>query len=156
DPADGSDVRRFLTPIPADTLVFLAQTHWPVATILRLWVDRANGVPNGSTASGPQREAPVDFARFRRAAELGQALQDRELAPIQAEDHFTEVGGPLPASAVTASAMVEAAKSGLEYRPRPDGKTWSLVRKETRLVLEVSPGAENSPELVELASLLNL
>jgi hypothetical protein len=52
--------------------------------------------------------------------------------------------------------MVEAAKNGLEYRPRPDSKTWSLVRKGTRLVLEVSPGAENSPELIELASLLNL
>jgi hypothetical protein len=51
---------------------------------------------------------------------------------------------------------VDAAKSGLEYRPQPDGKTWVLVRKENRLVMKIQPGAESSPEVAELTRLLNL
>jgi hypothetical protein len=127
-----------------------------VSTVLRLWVERLNGVPNASTASNPPRGLVPDFARFQRIAELLQAAQDGELASVVVVERLTEVSGPLPAEAVTAAAAVEAAKNGLEYRPRDDGKTWALVRREHRLVLEVNPGAEGSPELVELESLLNL
>src|SRR5262245_6315744 len=51
----GEAVQRFLTPITLDTLVFLFQTSWPVATVTRLWVERLNGVPNAAVASGPPR-----------------------------------------------------------------------------------------------------
>jgi hypothetical protein len=157
DPADDSDaVRQFLTPITADTFVFLVQTNWPVATILRLYVERMNGVPNGLPAQVPPRQAVPDFARFLRIAELLQTGQDQELLSVHAEDRITEVGGPLPAREVTAAALVEAAKNGLEYRPVGDGKAWALIRRERRLVIQVTPDAVGSPELVELAQLLNL
>jgi hypothetical protein len=52
--------------------------------------------------------------------------------------------------------LVEAAKNGLEYRPQPDGKNWLLVRPERRLIVEVAPGAERAPELMEIEELLNL
>jgi hypothetical protein len=157
DPADDSNAtRQFLTPITPETLVFLQQTSWPVSTVTRLWVDRINGVPNAVTASGPARCIPPDFARFLRAAELLQEAQDRELASVRAEERAAEVGDPLPPDAVTAAAQVEAAKAGLEYVRRPDGKSWVLVRRERRLVVEVSPGAEASPQMAELAGLLDL
>src|SRR5436190_18718547 len=63
---DGSSVRRFLTPIPPDTLVLLARTGWPISTVLRLWVERLGGLPNAVAASGPARSAVPDFARFNR------------------------------------------------------------------------------------------
>jgi hypothetical protein len=44
----------------------------------------------------------------------------------------------------------------MEYRPRDDGKSWVLVRKERRLVVDVVPAALGSPELNEIAALLNL
>jgi hypothetical protein len=153
---DGTAMREFLTPISAEVLTFLTQSGWPVSTILRLWVERLNGVPNASTASNPPRGLVPDFARFQRVAELFQVVQDRELGTVVAEERLTEVSGPLSAEAVTAAAAVEAARNGLEYRPRDDGKTWALVRRERRLVLQVNPGAEGSPELLELESLLNL
>src|SRR5262249_25391132 len=131
DPADDSEaVRQYLTRINTETLNFLAQTSWPVSTLLRVWVDRINGVPNAVAASGPARDVVPDFARFRRVAELIQIARDRELASVHADEHVAEVGGPLPAEAVTAAALVEAAKNGLEYRPLPDGKTWALIRRE--------------------------
>jgi hypothetical protein len=153
---DGSTVRRFLTPITLDTLAFLTQTGWPVETVVRLWVERANGVPNAVGAGTPGREESTDFERFLRVAALLKAAQNQELAAIRAEERAVEVGGPFPAEAVTPAAAVEAAKNGMEYRPRDGGKGWALVRKERRLFVAVSPGAEQSPEMVELAGLLNL
>ena len=153
---DGTAVRQFLTPITADTLVFLTQSGWPVEGVLRVWVDRLNGVPNWVSPGGPTRDTPTDFARFRRAAELLQAGQDRELATVRAVERTTELSGPLPAEAVTAAAAVEAAKAGYEYRPRADGKTWALLKREQRLVVQIHPAGRGSPELVELAALLNL
>lgn len=152
---DGSSVRQFLTPINLDTLVFLTQTSWPASTVIRLWVERLNGVPNAPAASGPARDEPPDFERFLRVADLLRAVQEKELAAIRTEERTTEVGGPFAADAVTPATALEAAKAGLEYRPRPDG-TVTLVRKERRLGIVVSPGAETSPEMIELTGLLNL
>ena len=153
---DPNTIRQFFTPINADALVFLAQTNWPLSTILRLWVGQINGVPNAVPAVGPPLDLPPDFARFLRVVELLQIGQDRQLASLRAEEHATELSAPLSAEAVTAAAAVEAAKNGLEYQPREDGKRWVLVRKERRLVLQFNPGAEGSPELAELVTLLNL
>jgi hypothetical protein len=69
---DGDAVHRYLTPITMDTLIFLQETSWPVSMMVRLWVERLNGVPNAATASGPQQNIIPDFARFRRAVDLMQ------------------------------------------------------------------------------------
>ncbi len=156
-PGDNGDaVQRFLTPISADTLIFLSQTSWPVSTVLRLWVERINGVPNASSASGPPRGNVPDFERFQRAAYLTQTFRDRKLGTIHEENREVEVGGPLPASAVTAAATVDAAKNGMEYRPRGDGTTWALLRKEPRLVVEFKQAALGDPDVDELLRLLNV
>jgi hypothetical protein len=157
DPAtDSAAVRQFLTPIPHETLTFLVQSGWPVSALMRLWVERLNGVPNAVTAGGPACEEISDFGRFQRAAELLQLAQDQELGAVRSEERVTEVSGPLPATAVTAAAAVDAAKNGLEYRPRSDDNAWTLIRRDRRLVFEITPGAENSPVLIELFQLLNL
>jgi hypothetical protein len=153
---DGSSVRRFLTPISLDTLVFLTQTSWPVSIILRLWVERVNGVPNAVNASGPPRDLAPDYERFLRISQLLQSTQNKELGAVHSTERVVEVSGPFPADSVTPAAAVEAVKAGLEYRLGPDGKSWSLIRKERRLVFELHPGAENSPEIAELIGLMNL
>jgi hypothetical protein len=153
---DGTTVRRFLTSIPLDTLIFLARTSWPVSTIMRLWVERINGVPNAVTASGPPSHLVPDFARFRRFAELMQIAQDSELGSIHSEERTVAVSGPLPQAAITASAVVEAARNEMEYRPRSDGKSWELVRKQNVLVFELTERGAASPEMAELIRLLNL
>jgi hypothetical protein len=153
---DGDAVQKFLTPISAETLLFLAETSWPVSTVMRLWVERLNGVPNAPSASGPQRDQIPDFERFRRVAELMQLVRSLRLGDVRSEESLVDVGGPLPSSAVTAAAVVEAARNGLEYRPRADGTSWTLVRKEHHLAFEVFPAAIGHPVLEELEDLLNL
>jgi hypothetical protein len=153
---DSEDVRRFLTPMTADTLVFLTQTGWPVSVLLRLWAERINGVPNVDPGNGAACTGVAELARFQRALELLQSAADRELLSIRAEEQITEASGPLPAESATAAAAADAIRQGLELRPRADGKTWALVRRGRRLVVEVTPGSEQDPELLEVEALLNL
>lgn len=153
---DGEAVQKFLTPITVDTLILLQQSSWPVSTVLRLWVERLNGVPNAATASGPQRDLLPDFARFRRAVELIQKAQDLGLGVVRPVENLVEVGGPLPVEAMTSASSVEAVKHGLEYRPRSDGVSWGLVRKESRLILDLNPAALGHPVTEEIVGLLNL
>src|SRR5262249_49476135 len=90
------------------------------------------------------------------ACELLQAAQDQELLSVHAEDRTIEMSGPLDKETVTGAAVVEAAKSGFEYRLRDDGKTWVLVKRERKLVLGVNPAGQGSPVVLELTELLNL
>ncbi len=151
DPADDAEAtRQFLTPITPETMIFLFQSSWPAATIVRLYVERANGVPNVGLAGAAQRGVPVDFARFNRAADLLQICQDRELLTLHAEEISASVGEPL-----SAANVVEAMKSGLEVRQDANGN-WRLVRKERHLMIRVTPGSENAPEIAELFGILNL
>jgi len=153
---NGEAVRRFLTPIPPETLAFLSETSWPVSVILRLWAERLNGVPNAVTASGPSRGVISDFERFRKAADLIQFAGDHEFLSLRTEARQVVVGGPVPAETVTAAAVLDAAKAGMEYRPSDDGRSWILVRKENKLLIRINPPAIGTPELDELIDTLNL
>jgi hypothetical protein len=155
-PAGGESIRRFLTPISPETLVSLGATCWPISTVLRLYIERVNGVPNAPSASGPPREFAPDFARFQRVAYLLQVIQDLNLGYIAADDRPTEVSAPLATASITPEAAVEAAKNGLEYQPGPDGTSSALVRKNRRLVLAFNPADVRHPVVEELMSLLNL
>jgi len=156
-PADnGESVRKFLTPISADTIAFLTRTSWPVTTVIRLWVERINGVPNAVSATGPPRDVVSEFDRFRHLTDLMQIAQDQEMLSMDYVAHETPASGPWPASAMTAEASLEAAKSGYEYRTGANGTTWTLMRKENQLVLNVHASASQDPVLQELRTLLNL
>jgi hypothetical protein len=155
-PSGGEAVRRFLTPIAPETLAYLGSTCWPISTVLRLYAERVNGVPNAPSASGPQRPFAPDFARFQRVAYLLQVAQDLSLGYISAEDRPTALGAPVAAGSITPAAAVEAAKNSLEYQPSGDGNSWVLARRDRRLILEFNPGDLEHPVIKELMSLLNL
>ena len=142
---DDDSIRASLTPANADTILFLTQSTGSLSTILRLWAERLNGVPS----------AP-DGGRFQRAVQLLQSALEHDLLSVHAEDRAVEAGGPLPASAVSVAGAVDAARNGLEVRPADDGKAYSVMRKERRLVMQVSPGAEDAPVLQEVEDILNL
>lgn len=153
---DASTIRQFLTPISMETLVFLAQSGWPVSSVVRIWVDRLNGIPNWMPPSGPPRNILPDFERFQAACELLQMAQDQELLSVQADDRHVELSGPVPKEAITAAALVDAAKNGFEYRPQADGKFWALTKKERGLVLVVNPAGRDHPVVRSLVETLNL
>ncbi len=63
-------VKRLLSPIPVEHLVLLAHSGWRVDRILRLCVQRLNGLKNAPTASGPTPELKPEFEDFLKVARL--------------------------------------------------------------------------------------
>jgi hypothetical protein len=153
---DGTTVRQFMTPISFETIKVLVQSGWPVSSVMRIWVDRINGVPNFMPPSGPVRAAPPDYARFLRVCEIMQHAQDAEWLSVVADERAVQIGGAIPADKVTSTAMIEAARNQLELRPKDDGREWALVRLELKLFLRINPSGRGQPDIDELIQLLHL
>jgi hypothetical protein len=156
NPQDDADtLRPLFLPSTLDGIIFLSETSWPLSTVFRLYVEYLNGVPNAVSESGPPRGVPSEYFQFQRATQIMQILKDTGNMRFITEEGTREMSGPLPENAVTAAAVVEAAKNGYEYRQKPD-KTWVLTKKERRLFLKLNPDVVNDAEVVELCALLNL
>lgn len=77
-PLQGEDfARRLLTPLSLEALVLLNHSGWSAERLFRLTVQRANGLRNAVTASGPTPERAPDYAEF---AEFARALRALQLA----------------------------------------------------------------------------
>jgi hypothetical protein len=155
---DAETTQRYMRPASAESIIFFAETGWPVSTVFRLWLDSLNHVPNASAArgGGVHRAVLPEYARFRRAVDLIQFLEDVSAAARVVEERERPLGRPIPAESVTADAQVEAAKNGWTYSAGSDPQTSVLSRRERRLVLKLNPQALASPEVLELCDLLGL
>jgi hypothetical protein len=153
---DQEFTRKLFTPLPLDGVLYLAKTTWPISTVFRLYLENLNWVSNAQTASGPTpAQAPV-FSNFRRGVEALQLLQNQGWIVFGVEERTETAGGALPAASIKASDIIEAAKSGYEYRPDEGGKTWSLVKKTQQPVLRVARAALDSPELLTVTQVFRL
>src|SRR5262252_4925201 len=113
---DQEFTRKLFTPVPLDGVIYLAKTTWPIATVFRLYLENLNWVPNAQTASGPTpRQAPA-VSEFLHGMAVLQLLQDRAEIVFGVDEREERLAGPLPAVAVTARDVIEAAKNGYEYR----------------------------------------
>jgi len=84
--------RRLLTPIPAETIVLLSQSGWPVDLLLMVCVQRINGVENAVEAASlapsdqPRFELFQDIAqrlrKFQRSGELNMSLEFTSTNPL--------------------------------------------------------------------------
>jgi len=156
-PVDDQEfTRKLFTPLSLDGVLYLAKTTWPIATVFRLYLENLNWVPNAQTASGPTpKQAPV-VSEFLYGIAVLQLLQDRAEIVFSSEEREERLGGPLPAAAVSAHDVVEAAKNGYEYRPDDTGTTWTLIKKTQQPVLRIDPDAINSPEVQDFVRVFRL
>ena len=75
-PLQGEDfARRLLSPLSLDALVLLNHSGWSTERLFRLAVQRANGLRNAVTASGPTPAQAPEFAEFVAFAKDLRALQ---------------------------------------------------------------------------------
>ncbi len=72
-------VKRLLSPIPAEHLVLLSHSGWRADRILRLCVQRINGLKNAPTASGPTPELKPEFESFLEVAHIINALRRQKM-----------------------------------------------------------------------------
>ena len=153
---DQEFTRKLFTPLPLDGLVYLTKTTWPLRTVFSLYLENLNWVSNAQTASGPTPKLAPVFEDFRRGIQALQALQDRGQIVFASEERTEALGSPLPAASVTARDLVEAAKSGYEYRLNEAGSHWVLIKRSPQPVLLVDPRAVDSPEMTEAARAFRL
>lgn len=153
---DQEFTRKLFTPLPLDGLIYLAKTTWPISTVFRLYLENLNWVPNAQTASGPTPKEPPVFQDFLRGVQALQTLQNRGQLVLGAEERSEAQGSSLPAGSVTARDIIEAAKSGYEYRLDDKGTAWTLFKKTSQPVLLLHPQAADSVEMSEVARAFKL
>lgn len=156
-PLDDQDfTRKLFTTLPLDGLVYLAKTTWPISTVFRLYLENLNWVSNAQTASGPTPKEPPVYEEFLRGVQALQTLQDRGQLVLGVEEKSEAQGSSLPAGSVTPRDIIEAAKSGYEYRLDDKGAAWTLVKKSTQPLLLLDPQAVDSVEMRTVAQAFKL
>ncbi|MBL8485439.1 MAG: hypothetical protein JNJ60_24810 [Rhodocyclaceae bacterium] len=152
---DQEFTRKLFTPLPLDGIIYLAKTTWPISTVFRLYLENLNWVSNAESASGPTPKIAPNYETFLRGMHALQVLQDRGHVVFGSEEHDEPLGSPLPANAVRAADLIEAAKNGYEYRSDEQGR-WTLSRKLQKPVLLFDPQATGSPEMQAVVQAFHL
>jgi hypothetical protein len=151
---DQEFTRKLFTPIPLDGIIYLSKTTWPISTVFRLYLENLNWVSNAQNASGPTpTDAPV-YEDFLNGVKALQILQDRGDIVFSQEERLEKVASDLPLTQVQAADMLEAAKSGYEYKL--DGTTWLLLKKHTQPILLVNHASIDSAEMQSVTKLFHL
>lgn len=77
-PLQGEDfVQRLLMPISLDTFMHLYQSGWGLKRLMRLCVQRINGVENAPRGGVPTQRKPPEYKNFARVLELMRELEQR-------------------------------------------------------------------------------
>ncbi|MGD8588358.1 MAG: hypothetical protein PVG22_05955 [Chromatiales bacterium] len=82
-PLGGSDfVQNVLTPMNLDVLLLLSRSGWSIERLLRLTVNRMNGIGNAPEASGPTPSEVPEYEDFLRTAKLMRTLQKQRMVTL--------------------------------------------------------------------------
>lgn len=149
-------IQRLLTPIPLETIALLQGSGWSIERVLRLTVQRANGLDNATSASGPTPARAPPYERFKRLCRRLRELQAAGLIEMGFEPREAVVVGPIAVESVSVDDLVTAAGAGLTPRLSADGRELTLVRADRALVLRIAPEALDSPAVQEIVELLDL
>jgi hypothetical protein len=75
-PLNGADyVKNVLSPISLETILLLTRSGWAADRVIRLTVNKINGINNASEASGPTPSLAPNYREFRLIADQINKLQ---------------------------------------------------------------------------------
>ena len=107
-------LKQILSPVPLEAVLILTQSGWSVERVVKVCVERANGLDNASNASGPTPSREPRYGRFKEMAEILRELQVADALELGAA---VAVGGE--DDAVKASGdLVLRLKPQAELQPR--------------------------------------
>lgn len=156
-PLQGDDfVNRLLTPLRLETIVLLARSGWSIDRVLRLTVQQANGLDNATSASGPTPAVAPQYEAFARMSRAFRNLQRDGRLVIGYDVVPTVLSKSVPAVAVSAADVIQAAREGYRFRPIDDGSGYALWGETRRLSWRIPPAAADTPEVREIVDLLGL
>ncbi|MCH8828298.1 MAG: ParB N-terminal domain-containing protein [Planctomycetes bacterium] len=121
DPLQGHEfVTRLVSPMSVETAILLIRSGWSTERVLRLTIQRLNGVENARTASGPTPELAPDYLEFLILARNLRTLQLSDDVDIGYETNDRTLSGILPRESLKAEDFIAAAKSGWKIQPRQE------------------------------------
>lgn len=68
-------LKQILSPVPLEAVLILTQSGWSVERVVKVCVERVNGLDNASNASGPTPSREPRYERFKEMAEILRELQ---------------------------------------------------------------------------------
>ncbi len=156
-PLQGNEfVNRMLSSFDLDTIALLHTAGWSIDRVLTLTLSSMNHLANAPNASSPTPDDVPEFRDFARATFLLRELQKRQALFIGHDLRERDVSGPLPAAAVSADHVLNAARDGLILRRAERGDAYAVRRAERVLRIGVAESAREAPEWREVVSLLGL
>ena len=85
-PLQGEEfIERVLSPTAPEKIQLLYRSGWAIDRVLRLCVQRLNGLKNASSASGPTPTGKPDFEEFQQVTALLRVLQLRDAITLSYE-----------------------------------------------------------------------
>lgn len=134
-PLQGDEfARRLLAPLALDSLVLLSHSGWSAERLLRVCVQRINGIPNAVNASGPTPDATPEYGRFLELARAVRRLQVQDALTIGFRAD-SQGQGEAPVVMFTKDALDTA-----EYRTLTDILKLEPGRREYRVVSALRGG----------------
>lgn len=155
-PLQGEDfAERLLRPIDVETIALLNRSGWSIDRLLRITVQRMNGLDNASGASGPTPAKAPNFEEFIGATRALRELQQRRAVVIGTETSTTVLGAALPAEALTAADVLAAASAGHRFEETDEG---AVVLRSTasQFMLRVAASEQQSEATQQLRETLGL
>ncbi|MEM7699035.1 MAG: hypothetical protein AAF236_11580 [Verrucomicrobiota bacterium] len=108
---------RLLAPIPMDAVAKLTQSGWSVSRVVRICVERANGLRNAVSASGPTPARSPEYLRFKDFAEgLREFQEDKGLNLVREDERIALFFDPTRCSEAEVCALLDI----VDARPRQD------------------------------------
>lgn len=148
-PLQGEDfAERLLRPIDLETLALLQRSGWSIERVMRLTVQRMNGLDNAAGASGPTPARSPEFREFVEAARALKQLQDQRAVVIGSETVSTSMSDPIPAKNLLASDVLAAARAGHRFEAAPVDVESSDAEQPTTEDGNVAAGAQNETFVV--------
>ena len=148
--------KRMLAPLKVAVIAVLGESGWRGDRLLRMTVEGLNGLDNAPRASGPTPSHSPSIRDFQEAVGLLRKLSETHLISIGYETRTEAISSQIPTSQVDGDAIVDAAKSGAEFKTASEGKAMVLTKEKRVLVLRIHPQSNESPNVSRLRQLLHL
>jgi len=147
--------QRFLSPLDLETILMLYYSGWSIDRVLRLTVQRMNGIENAMSASGPTPTCAPRYRDFAKVSHDFRALQVAGLLDLGYEQRPADLSDPIPANCISAGDLVAAAREGFRFRRVGSGDF--VMSGPVRVpVVRIAPEGRGKAEYRELVEILKL
>ncbi|MBI3468239.1 MAG: hypothetical protein HY000_34990 [Planctomycetes bacterium] len=150
---DEQFTRRFLSPIRLDTIYLFALNDRRMGWILRVVVQKANGLTNSPDVL-PRETSPAGAFEWI-AQTLGDMARQQQVE-IAYEERIEPVSPAIDPQLIKGTDVVAAVEKGYQFRLADKGKTVALTQKKRELVLRFSPQVVGGQEVETITKLLSL